>query len=689
MNAILRTLRSHAPRPRAVAAVLLLLATSVAVLLATAAPAAAHASLLGTSPGSDEVLAEAPAEVVLTFSEDVATSGDAIRVLDPAGKRSDDGEIGRRSADTGTAYGVGLADGLADGTYTVAWHVVSTDGHPISGAFVFSIGAPSQTTVELPGEAVGGGLTGLLYNIARYAAYTGFLVLAGSVVFVLGCWQSAARLRVVQRLTLAGWTTLTAATMALLLLRHPYTTGEPVSLSGLSDVIETKAGAALTSRLLLLAAVALFIAVLYGAFARLGGDRDGIGDRDGMGDRDSDADRDGGGDGNGDGDGDGDGDGAEGEAEDEARGGGDGERADPGTARRDLAFGLAVSGSILALGLTATWAMADHASSGPQTSIAVPADIVHMIAAAGWLGGLATLLVLLFRSPVPVPRAVVRRFSAVALSGVTLLAATGLYQGWRQVRTWDALTGTSYGQLLLVKSGTVALLVGLGWISRRWTARLGEPGQEAEREPASVQAVSLVSEDPDTPADPRRAAQLARQRAAVGRARQRRGRDADAERGGLRRSVLAETAVAAVVVVVTTALTGTPPARTADDAPLPPAVAEPAGQVSLTMPFDSGGPNGAGTAYIDIVPGGTGDNTIHIRTVGQNDVPLPAAELRLAVTLPAERLGPLRFEPLLVDVGHWTQPGFRLPRPGEWELALTIRTSDIDQVTETETFSIG
>lgn len=43
-----------------------------------------------------------------------------------------------------------LPDKLAQGTYMVSWRVVSADGHPISGAFTFSIGKPSATSAVLP-----------------------------------------------------------------------------------------------------------------------------------------------------------------------------------------------------------------------------------------------------------------------------------------------------------------------------------------------------------------------------------------------------------------------------------------------------------------------------------------------------------------------------------------------------------
>ncbi|MFD7508797.1 copper resistance CopC/CopD family protein [Streptomyces sp. NPDC059853] len=602
---------------------LVLLTALGAVLVAAAPPALAHAALTGSSPADGEVVVTSPERVELTFSERVSLTGDqALRVLDPAGERVDTGEITDLSANGEVRHGVALADDLPDGTYTVAWQAVSADSHPIAGAFTFSVGAPSETSVRLPAQGPGDGTAGLLYDLARFPAYAGFLLLAGGAAFLLVCRPGPAARPVLQRLVLAGWTTATAATLALLLLRGPYTG------TGLRDVIDTKTGTALLCRLLLLGAAALYVAVLFG---------------------------------------------------DRARG-------------RRAHGALAAAGVLLAPATAATWALAEHASTGPWPWLAVPADLVHLLAAGAWLGGLAALLALLYRSPEPVPRAAVRRFSRLAFWSVVALAATGLFQAWRQVGGWDPLLGTRYGQLLVVKTALVALVVGTAWISRRWTARLADPPAGAVPEPVPVSAPDA----PDTrqapplpPAatdDPARRAQLARQRAAVQRTRRRRDRDRDTERSGLRRSVLAEAAVAAAVLAVTTALTGTTPARTqaATDA----AAAAPR-PLSVQLPYDTGGPHGRGTALIDITPGGTGDNVLHLRLEDPAGLPNGAEEVRIALTLPAEDLGPLRYEPAHVDVGHWVADDLRLPRPGDWELSLTLRTSEIDQTTETTTLTVG
>ncbi|MCP5634661.1 hypothetical protein NL380_27345, partial [Klebsiella pneumoniae] len=90
--------------------------------------------------------------------------------------------------------------------------------------------------------------------------------------------------------------------------------------------------------------------------------------------------------------------------------------------------------------------------------------------------------------------------------------------------------------------------------------------------------------------DDQRAAQLARQRAAVDAAREKRVRDADPHRSGLRRSVLAEVGVAVVLLAVTTALTSTEPGRTEEETKnTASSVQQTAGPVKIKIPFDTGG----------------------------------------------------------------------------------------------------
>ncbi|GGW02450.1 hypothetical protein GCM10010230_35520 [Streptomyces narbonensis] len=674
----------------AVARLLILAAALLGTLLAGAAPASAHAALTGSDPRDGAVVATAPKEVNLTFSEQVAMSADSIRVLDPAGRRADTGEIRDLCSGAVVRYGVGLRAGLPDGTYTVAWQTVSADSHPIAGAFTFSIGAPSATSVALPEPNAGGGLVGALYGTARYLSYASFAVLVGGGAFVLVCWPRGAGVRPVQRTVVRAWLTLTVATLAMLLLRNPYTGSGELSdafdLAGLKSVLETKTGAALTSRLLLLGAAALFVAVLFGSYTR---------------------------------------------------------RTDP-KERKDLAFGLGLGGTVVAAGIAGTWALAEHASTGIQPGIAMPVDILHLLAVAAWLGGLTVLLVALYRAP-SVERSAVERFSKVAFGSVLVLAATGLYQSWRQVGSWSALTDTRYGQLLLVKIGLLAVLLGIAWISRRWTQRLADPaptdpealsetrtvsepetetgsgtGTEAEAgtvsepEPEAEAAseadtaseVDTVSEveaqagaqtasesQPDSEPAPERAAQLARQRAAVATARRKRERDADPERTGLRRSVLTEAAVAVVLLAVTTVLTSTEPGRTEEEAgrtgTTAGSAAVPDRPVDIRLPFDTGGVDGKGVVRLSLDPGRTGANALHLFVERPNGKPLDVPEVKVAFTLEAKDVGPLPVAPDRIQTGHWSASGVQIPMPGEWKIQVTVRTSDIDQTTIDKNVKIG
>ncbi|MGW0565833.1 copper resistance CopC/CopD family protein [Streptomyces tauricus] len=667
-----------APRVRTL---LLLLLAVTGALLAGAVPVSAHAALTGSDPQQGAVVAEAPAQVSLTFSEQVAISDSSVRVLDPKGKRVD---TGKSSGQGGNTYAVKLHSGLPDGTFTVTYQVVSADSHPVSGAFTFSIGAPSTTTVAVSDQEAGGGIVGGLYGFARYVSYAGFILLVGGSAFVLACWQRGTGVRAVQRLVVSGWLALTGATLAMLMLRGSYTGsgkfGDIFDLNLLSQVLQTKTGAALVSRLLLLAAAALFIAVLFGAYEK---------------------------------------------REDEEEKG-------------DLTFGLAIGGFVVAAGLAATWAMAEHASTGLQAGIAMPADVLHLLAVAVWLGGLSTLLVVLYRAP-SIERSAVQRFSQVAFGSVAVLVVTGIYQSWRQVGSWSALTGTWYGQLLMIKVGLVVALVGIAWISRRWTARLaqtpakgkepvkasvgaaaskkksngsaGSKGAVGSKNPKSSKASTRSEESPaekeTAPAGGegssssggsggggggKRAAQLARQRAAVATARDKRLRDADPLRSGLRRSVLAEAGVAVVLLAVTTVLTSTEPGRTEEEAKAATAAAsaEQTGEaLSLDIPFDTGGEDGKGIARVELDPARVGGNDMHVYVERPNGKAFDIPEVKIAFTLKAKDIGPLPVVPDRIATGHWTASGVQIPMAGSWQIEVTVRTSDIDQVTVDKNAQIG
>ncbi|MFH8444744.1 copper resistance protein CopC [Streptomyces sp. NPDC018026] len=599
---------------------MLLGAVLVLLLLGGAGPASAHAALGSTDPADGTVLQRAPARVTLTFSESVGLRDDSFRVLDPGGHRVRTGAAGHVDGRSDTA-GVALPDGLGEGTYTVAWRVVSADSHPVSGAFTFSVGKPSQTSAPVDPGPTEDPLTATLHKLARYLAYLAAALLIGTAAFAALCRPpDPAPLR---RPLVTGWWTLLAATVALLVLRAPYEAGtgpsSALDADALAGTLTARPGVLLLIRLALLAPVALLLVRVS--------------------------------------------------------------RADRRGERTPL---VGAVGTALAVGLALTWAAAEHAAAGIQVPLAMASFTLHLLATAVWLGGL-TALILTLRTIADA--ATVARFSRVALASVTVLVTTGVYQSWRGLGSWQALTGTTYGRLLLVKVLLVAVLLAAAAVSRRWTTALAtaaltvpEPARTTLRERIPQPAVGPPESQPepkpdsqpepaprpDTEADPERpptAAQAALRR-------------------GLRRSALAEAAVAAVVLAVTTVLTATPPGRAADEAAR---TAVPAGGVLpasvTTIPFEIGTAAARGTVQITLDPGRTGDNAVQAVVFGPDGSLAAVPELRLSFTLPDKDVGPIEAE--LVDRGgYWSANTLTLPLPGVWTMRATVRVSEVDQVSE-------
>ncbi|MFD5462127.1 FixH family protein [Kitasatospora sp. NPDC127059] len=676
-----RTVRRRTARartlPRRIAAALGTLGALLALMLAGAAPASAHATLDATDPAQNSVVATAPAAVTLTFSESVSLSGDSVRVLDPAGKAVDTGNPAHADGKGDTAR-VGLNSGLANGTYTVAWRAVSEDSHPVGGAFTFSIGAPSDTSVSTTAlqGAKADGLVAALYGTGRTVAYAAFALLAGVAAFVLVCWPAGAARRPVQRLLMTGWTALLASTVAVLMLRGPYERGsgigQALDLSLVRATLDERIGTALAARLLLLAAAGIFLSLLVG---QLGQPSQPVAapaaEEQGRGESTEDAE-------------------SREAAELRAL-----EQRAAERPQRETRLGLGVAGLLLVVALSATWVGADHASVGIQVWLALPFGVLHLIAMALWLGGLASLLVALREG---VGAEVVDRFSKIAFGSVAVLAGTGIYQSWRGLGSWSALTGTEYGKLLLVKSGCVVVMLGVAWISRSWLARLrSAPAEAAEVERAEVpEPVGAAAHGED----PVRRAQLERQRAAAASAGRERG--LTPTRAGLRRSVLVEALVAVAVLVVTTMLTNSPPGRVAGEvkaagntAPVAGGTAaapqtEPGRTVELKLPYDTKGrtPNAKGTATVTLNPARTGPNEVKLALDGADGKPVDVPEVQLAFTLPDRDLGPLPVALTPEGTGRWSGTA-QLPLGGTWVVSVQIRSSDIDQTTPTQQFKVG
>ncbi len=116
-------------------------------LVSGATAASAHNSLASTDPADGTTVAAAPATVTLTFNEPAQALGSQIRVTGPDGAVVSTGEVML----SGSTVAEQLVDARPAGTYTVAWRITSTDGHPISGSFTFTAtGAAGASTTTDP-----------------------------------------------------------------------------------------------------------------------------------------------------------------------------------------------------------------------------------------------------------------------------------------------------------------------------------------------------------------------------------------------------------------------------------------------------------------------------------------------------------------------------------------------------------
>ena len=113
-------------------------------------------------------------------------------------------------------------------------------------------------------------------------------------------------------------------------------------------------------------------------------------------------------------------------------------------------------------------------SAGHASALATPVptigQVVHVSAAAVWIGGIVSLLVLATRpallvdGPMPAMRSLVPRFSALALAAIGLVGLTGVYQSYAQTGVLLD-TGTEYGRTLLLKSGVALAAFSLGGLN--------------------------------------------------------------------------------------------------------------------------------------------------------------------------------------------------------------------------------
>lgn len=103
----------------------------------------AHSELVESLPQADSRLKASPTQVVLTFNEAIEAEFIELDVLNSKGA-----EVNNEKAQVSDNHKQLLLDlpQLKEGIYTVTYKIISADGHPVSGAYVFTVGNPSETS---------------------------------------------------------------------------------------------------------------------------------------------------------------------------------------------------------------------------------------------------------------------------------------------------------------------------------------------------------------------------------------------------------------------------------------------------------------------------------------------------------------------------------------------------------------
>jgi copper transport protein len=580
-----------ATRRRRPAIVLLALALACVASLASAPAALAHAQLLGTSPASGSTVQRQPAEVIFEFNQNVGGTLGAVRVYDAQGGEVDNLDV---SHPEGKEHwmGVGLKPGLPDGTYTATYRVISADTHIVYGGLVFNIGhpgaAPKFTVAGLIGRNKSGKITEIAFGFARGLDYLTIALLLGGLAFVLVAWlpgfaavadaepqwQAASRIFAKRMRSLLSVVVVLGVLVSVLgiLLQGASAAGVSLWASLKSTILQNT----LESRFGEVWGARAIDWLALGALLLL-------------------------------------------------------TKTFPRRALpRRVLLGLTVP---CAAYLAITPALSGHASIQSPTVVFFPSDVLHVLAASVWVGGIACLLLVLPAATRALQSsqrsrlllATLARFSPLALTCVVVIAVTGVVQAYIDVRSLDGLFHTTYGALIIVKVILLLLLICLGAVNR-------------ERVIPALKRIAA----------------------------------ADGSPGGVgvlaRRTMRGELALMLCVFGVTAALISYAPPIDA-----------------ASGPFSTNTTIGPAELEMTLEPAKVGLNTIHLYLIDAKTGAqfTETKELTVTARLPSKGIGPLPLKPNLAGPGHYVMNSAVLSPGGTWEIEIIDRVSEFEQHTST------
>jgi copper transport protein len=540
------------------------LAAALAHPLLAPASALAHAQLVGTSPQSGTTVRTQPREVIFKYNQPVGGTVGAVRVYNAEGEQVDNLDVSHPGGHQ-SWMGVGLKSDLPDGTYTATYRVISADTHIVYGGLVFSIGhpgkAPRYTVARLISKNQSGEATKIAFGATRALDYLSIALMVGGLAFLLFAWRPAiAALGGKERLGGAAgafYRRLSRVLAVAVLL------GIVVSVLGILLQGASAAGVSLWASL----TGPIIRDTLHSRFGTVWGLR--VIDWVALGVLLLAAAR-------------------------------------LPRARRWLAVPIALG----ALYLVMTPAFAGHPSIQSPVAVFFPTNVVHVLAASIWVGGIACFLLAL---PAATRRlssedrsrlllGTMARFSPFALGAVIAIAITGVIQAYIDVRSVHALFSTTYGLLVFAKVVLLVILIGFGALNRQQI----------------LPALKRVVERAEPPGW-------------VG--------------SWARTSFRGELALMLVVFGVTAALVSYAPPIDAAQGPV---------SINTTL--------GPAELEMTVEPAKVGLNTIHLYLINAKDGTQFTATKQLTVTasLPSKQIGPLPLKATVAGPGHYVLGGAQL-----------------------------
>ena len=528
----------------------------VSIIIGYFQPVSAHANLVRSDPPANTALDVPPTEIRLWFTEPLEPDFSAITLRDSVG---DSVALPDSEIDLADPMQMMVRPGdLADGLYTVAWRAVSTsDGHATQGSFVFAVGESADFDTTPAQLDESIPVTSVMIRWVNLLSMAWAL---GAVGFWLFVWQpamAASQAEITVRLWNLLWAGwITLGVSAGLLLVYQATLTQGV------DLMTVDLGAMLTTRFGILWLARMILWLLMGGVLWLM----------------------------------------------------------PQDMRRLwLAFGLL-------LALIFTYSLFSHASAAQDQLPSVVNDWLHLVAAALWMGGLLAfgLIIGLVRrvmtDSTQTTGRLVGYFSNYARLTVAALMVSGLYSGWLQVGSDEALLNTVYGRTLIIK---LILIVPLLFIA----------------------AINLLSTHK---------ALRAGQAVWVGR---------------LRYLVSLELVAGVAIFAAVGVMTSINPARDVW------VFNQAQPDVTLTRPYFDSYFVEAEELHVDleINPGLVGENTFTIWLYQHTGEPITdASRIRLRFNHLTENLGESELRLEHQGEGVYTVSGANLSVPGEWRLRVTV-----------------